>query len=65
MVQVSTQVPELCVLFHESVQALSKRFLAKERRYVYITPTSYLELILLQDPSEQEAERGWSAYTWM
>ena len=45
MVQVSAVVPELCVLFHESVQALSKAFLAKERRHVYITPTSYLELI--------------------
>ncbi|DBB17910.1 TPA: hypothetical protein ACH3X3_002922 [Trebouxia sp. C0006] len=43
--KVSAQVPELCVLFHESVQALSKHFLAKERRHVYITPTSYLELI--------------------
>ena len=43
--QVSAQVPELCVLFHESVQALSQRFLAQERRHVYITPTSYLELI--------------------
>lgn len=43
--QVSAVVPELCVLFHESVQALSKAFLAKERRHVYITPTSYLELI--------------------
>lgn len=45
MLQVSAQVPELCVLFHESVQELSKRFLAKDRRHVYITPTSYLELI--------------------
>ena len=45
MAQVSAAVPELCVLFHESVQALSKAFLAKERRHVYITPTSYLELI--------------------
>ena len=45
VVQVSAVVPELCVLFHESVQALSKAFLAKERRHVYITPTSYLELI--------------------
>ena len=43
--QVTAAVPELCVLFHESVQALSKAFLAKERRHVYVTPTSYLELI--------------------
>ncbi|KAL3158235.1 hypothetical protein ABBQ38_010487 [Trebouxia sp. C0009 RCD-2024] len=43
--KVTAVVPELCVLFHESVQALSKAFLAKERRHVYITPTSYLELI--------------------
>lgn len=45
LVQVSAQVPELCVLFHESVQELSKKFLAKDRRHVYVTPTSYLELI--------------------
>ena len=43
--QVTSQLPDLCVLFHESVQSLSDKFLAKERRHVYVTPTSYLELI--------------------
>ena len=43
-VQILEQIPQLCVLFHESVQVLGDKFLAKERRHVYVTPTSYLEL---------------------
>lgn len=43
-VQILEQIPKLCVLFHESVQVLGDKFLAKERRHVYVTPTSYLEL---------------------
>ena len=35
----------LCQEFHESVRALSDRFLAELRRHNYVTPTSYLELI--------------------
>ena len=42
--QILEQIPQLCVLFHESVQVLGDKFLAKERRHVYVTPTSYLEL---------------------
>ncbi|KAK9812825.1 hypothetical protein WJX72_004356 [[Myrmecia] bisecta] len=43
--QVCKQLPELCVMFHESVHTLGERFLAKERRHTYVTPTSYLELL--------------------
>ena len=39
-------LPALCVLFHQSVSELSARFLTKERRHYYVTPTSYLELLL-------------------
>lgn len=43
---VMKQLPDLCVLFHESVNELSARFLAEQRRHYYVTPTSYLELLL-------------------
>lgn len=36
---------EMCQFFHTSTQELSKEFLKKARRYNYVTPTSYLELI--------------------
>jgi dynein heavy chain, axonemal len=42
---VAVALPPLCVLFHRSVFDLSAKFLLKERRHVYITPTSYLELL--------------------
>lgn len=42
---VSSQLPSLCVLFHQSVKVLSARFLSEQRRYYYTTPTSYLELL--------------------
>ncbi|KAL4701880.1 hypothetical protein ACJJTC_013677 [Scirpophaga incertulas] len=35
----------LCQLFHVTVVELSDRFYADQRRKVYVTPTSYLELI--------------------
>ncbi|KAG2490029.1 hypothetical protein HYH03_011494 [Edaphochlamys debaryana] len=44
--RVSAQLPGLCVMFHQSVQALTDRYLAEARRYYYVTPTSYLELLL-------------------
>ncbi|KXZ48211.1 DHC-9 protein [Gonium pectorale] len=44
--RVKAQLPGLCVMFHQSVQALTDRFLAEARRYYYVTPTSYLELLL-------------------
>ncbi|XP_053607537.1 dynein axonemal heavy chain 3 [Plodia interpunctella] len=36
---------EMCQLFHTSVVTLSDRFYAEQKRKVYVTPTSYLELI--------------------
>ncbi|KAG5443966.1 Dynein heavy chain 3, axonemal [Clonorchis sinensis] len=36
----------LCKYFHESVRKLSERFLEVLRRHSYVTPTSYLEMIL-------------------
>ena len=36
---------EMCKIFHESVRMLSEKFRSAERREVYVTPTSYLELI--------------------
>ncbi|KAG6798201.1 Dynein heavy chain 7, axonemal [Apis mellifera caucasica] len=36
---------EMCQFFHTSTQDLTKDFLKKARRYNYVTPTSYLELI--------------------
>ncbi|GLI65190.1 hypothetical protein VaNZ11_008652 [Volvox africanus] len=44
--RVAAQLPGLCVMFHQSVQALTDRYLAEARRYYYVTPTSYLELLL-------------------
>ncbi|GFR45764.1 hypothetical protein Agub_g7181 [Astrephomene gubernaculifera] len=44
--RVAAQLPGLCVMFHQSVQVLTDRFLAEARRYYYVTPTSYLELLL-------------------
>jgi len=35
----------VCVNMHQSVQQMSQRFLEETRRYFYVTPTSYLELI--------------------
>nr|AML30859.1 axonemal inner arm dynein heavy chain 3 [Marsilea vestita] len=38
-------VVEVCVFIHQSVEAASKEFYDETRRHVYITPTSYLELL--------------------
>ncbi len=43
--RVVAALPDLCVLFHQSVQELTARYLAEARRYYYVTPTSYLELL--------------------
>ncbi|CAG9584340.1 unnamed protein product [Danaus chrysippus] len=49
MENVSAELQEACVticqLFHMSVVALSDRFFTEQNRKVYVTPTSYLELI--------------------
>ncbi|CAH8646661.1 unnamed protein product [Heterobilharzia americana] len=36
----------LCKYFHESVRKLAEKFLEELRRHSYVTPTSYLEMIL-------------------
>ncbi|CAL8075896.1 unnamed protein product [Calicophoron daubneyi] len=36
----------VCKYFHESVRTLSEKFLEVLRRHSYVTPTSYLEMIL-------------------
>ena len=36
---------EMCKIFHESIRMLSDKYRVAERREVYVTPTSYLELI--------------------
>ena len=36
---------EMCIMFHESTNRISNRFLLELRRHYYVTPTSYLELI--------------------
>lgn len=36
----------MCKTFQESVQKLSERYYSQLRRHNYVTPTSYLELIL-------------------
>ena len=44
--QVRSQTVSMCKYFHESVRALSEKFYELHRRKNYVTPTSYLELIL-------------------
>ena len=39
------QIVDLCVVIHMSVEQKTKEFLQELRRYCYVTPTSYLELI--------------------
>ena len=36
---------EMCKVFHESIRVMADKFRTAERREVYVTPTSYLELI--------------------
>ena len=56
----------LCKEIHLSVQELSKEYLVKERRYNYVTPTSYLELIqtykVLLTVKKEEAEASIRRY---
>ncbi|KAM6951542.1 dynein axonemal heavy chain 3 [Aplochiton taeniatus] len=40
------QVVDMCKTFQESVRVMSERYYARLRRHNYVTPTSYLELIL-------------------
>ncbi|XP_032823200.2 dynein axonemal heavy chain 3 [Petromyzon marinus] len=43
---VRKEVVWMCKYFHESVSQLSERYFSVMRRHNYVTPTSYLELIL-------------------
>jgi dynein heavy chain len=40
------KVVDMCQLFHTSSRELSEQFLANEKRHNYVTPTSYLELLM-------------------
>ncbi|KAK3571583.1 hypothetical protein QTP86_014552, partial [Hemibagrus guttatus] len=44
--QIRTEVVEMCKTFQESVQKLSELYYSQLRRHNYVTPASYLELIL-------------------
>nr|XP_023674913.1 dynein heavy chain 3, axonemal [Paramormyrops kingsleyae] len=43
---VRREVVDMCKIFHESVRELSEKYFSRLRRHNYVTPTSYLELIL-------------------
>ncbi|XP_060776842.1 dynein axonemal heavy chain 3 [Neoarius graeffei] len=43
---IRTEVVEMCKTFQERVQKLSEQYYSQLRRHNYVTPTSYLELIL-------------------
>lgn len=40
------QLPQLCMKFHRTAQVMAAQFLQQEKRHFYVTPTSYLELLL-------------------
>lgn len=44
--QCLTRVVEMCKTFQTSVREMSERYYSQLRRHNYVTPTSYLELIL-------------------
>jgi len=44
--KVRTETVVMCKHFHESVRFLSRQYYAELLRYNYVTPTSYLELVL-------------------
>ena len=41
----STTAVHICVYFHTTVYELTQRVLAEKRRYSYVTPTNYLQLL--------------------
>ncbi|RLN87334.1 hypothetical protein BBJ28_00025951 [Nothophytophthora sp. Chile5] len=43
--QVKAGIVDVCVGMQESVSALTRDFLLSQRRFYYVTPTSYLELL--------------------
>ncbi|KAF3707583.1 Dynein heavy chain 3, axonemal Axonemal beta dynein heavy chain 3 [Channa argus] len=44
--EVRLKVVEMCKIFQTSVREMSERYFSRLRRHNYVTPTSYLELIL-------------------
>lgn len=54
-------VEDMCQGFHTSVMDLSEQFMSQLRRRTYVTPTSYLELILAFKISL--AKRRWVTHT--
>ena len=40
------RVVEMCKIFQETVREMSEKYFSRLRRHNYVTPTSYLELIL-------------------
>jgi dynein heavy chain len=38
-------VVQMCGRIHQSVEQASRRYLDEQRRYNYVTPTSYLEVL--------------------
>lgn len=45
LMQVQTQVASMFVTTHQSVVQISERMKLELRRYNYVTPTNYLELV--------------------
>ena len=43
--EVKEGIVQMCGRIHQSVEAASKRYLEEQRRYNYVTPTSYLEVL--------------------
>eukprot|EP00698_Gefionella_okellyi_P007650 TRINITY_DN186_c0_g3_i1.p1 TRINITY_DN186_c0_g3~~TRINITY_DN186_c0_g3_i1.p1 ORF type:complete len:2618 (+),score=811.11 TRINITY_DN186_c0_g3_i1:164-8017(+) len=43
--EVLKSVVDMCMFIHQSVAGISHRYLSELRRYNYVTPTSYLELL--------------------
>nr|PNR26425.1 hypothetical protein PHYPA_031000 [Physcomitrium patens] len=41
-----TKITSICVFIHQSVERKTKEFFEELRRYNYVTPTSYLELLM-------------------
>lgn len=43
--RIQAKLADICVFFHSCVQRQTERFLVEARRYFYVTPTSYLQLL--------------------
>lgn len=63
---VKTSCVEMCRLFDEGVRAFSAKFLSTQGRHNYVTPTSYLELIMtykvLLNAKRQELSKARNRY---